>query len=89
MVWVASDVEGSGAAARSSNRLARAPVLPWTIALVVLSSLAAAWIAAGSTGLLGHPLRRALTWVALGIAVLSDSAGRRRSPKCWLILLYL
>jgi hypothetical protein len=31
-----------------------------------LCGLAAGWIAAGAVGLLGHPLRHALTWLALG-----------------------
>jgi len=38
-----------------------------------LSCLAAAWIVAGSTGLLAHPLRRILTLVALGAALVLHS----------------
>jgi len=38
--------------------------------IVVTAGLAAAWIAAGSTGLLAHPLRRALMMAALGIVIL-------------------
>ena len=38
----------------------------------VIASLAAAWIAAGSTGLLGHPLRRALTLSALGVVIFAQ-----------------
>jgi hypothetical protein len=41
------------------------------LTVFVISSLAAAWIAAGSTGLLAHPLRRVLTLVFLGIAILA------------------
>ena len=37
--------------------------------VVLIAGLAAAWIAAGSTGLLGHPLRKTLTLVALSIAI--------------------
>ena len=33
--------------------------------------LAAAWIAAGSTGMLAHSLRHGLTWVALALAVIA------------------
>lgn len=37
--------------------------------VAAIASLAAVWIAAGSTGLLAHSLRRALTLVALGVAI--------------------
>ena len=43
----------------------------WDTVLAVLAALAAAWIAAGSTGVLAHPLRRALSLIALGIALLA------------------
>lgn len=46
--------------------------------LAVLSALAGAWLAAGSTGLLAHPLRRTCTLIALGIALLSAGVGRKR-----------
>lgn len=50
--------------------------------VAVLSALAAAWLAAGSTGLLAHPLRRTCTLVALGIALLAPGVGtRRRSAR--------
>ena len=35
-----------------------------------VSGIAAAWIAAGSTGLLGDPLRHALTWLVLAVAMM-------------------
>jgi len=48
-----------------------------------MAGLAAAWIAAGSTGLLAHPLRRALVLLLLGVAVLAQhharSSHRRRT----------
>ena len=45
---------------------------PSTNAVVAaLCGLAAAWIAAGSTGLMAHPLRHALTWLAAGTAMLA------------------
>ncbi len=53
--------------------------------LAVLSALAGAWIAAGSTGLLAHPLRRILVLVALGIALLVPGVGTRR-PKLRVLL---
>ena len=36
---------------------------------MIVAGLAAAWIAAGSTGLLGHALRHVLTWTALGVVI--------------------
>jgi hypothetical protein len=41
-------------------------------AVAALVGLAAAWIAAGSVGLLAHPLQRALTALLLGIAVVAQ-----------------
>lgn len=40
--------------------------------VAAIAGLAAVWIAAGSTGLLAHPLRRALTMAALGVAILAQ-----------------
>ena len=56
--------------------------------LTVLSLLAGAWLAAGSTGLLGHGLRRALVWAALGIALFAGHA-RRGSLSVWAYALRL
>jgi hypothetical protein len=36
-----------------------------------LAGLVGAWTAAGSIGLIGHPLRHALTWVAIAIVVIA------------------
>ena len=47
------------------------PAPPLSAIVVVVAAMAAAWIAAGSTGLLAHPLRHALTWLALGVAVVA------------------
>jgi hypothetical protein len=55
------------------------------VVVAALAALAAAWIAAGSTGLLAHPLRRALTLVALGAALLAP--GISRSRFWWRVLL--
>lgn len=41
------------------------------LTFLVVFSLAASWIAAGSTGLLSHPLRRILTLFFLGMAILA------------------
>ncbi len=46
------------------------PVASSSVA-AVLVCLVAAWIGAGSTGLLAHPLRRVLTLLALGVALLA------------------
>ncbi|MBN2182612.1 MAG: hypothetical protein JW715_11930 [Sedimentisphaerales bacterium] len=43
-----------------------------------LAGLAAAWIAAGSTGLLSHPLRRVLTLLALAVIILAQRPSSRR-----------
>ncbi|MHC4684326.1 MAG: DUF4350 domain-containing protein [Planctomycetota bacterium] len=40
--------------------------------VAAIAGLAAAWIAAASTGLLAHPLRRALTLAALGVAIFAQ-----------------
>lgn len=41
------------------------------ITLALLAGIGAAWISAGSTGLLAHPLRHVLTWLALGTSALA------------------
>lgn len=46
--------------------------------LATLACLAGVWVAAGSTGLLAHPLRKALTLVALGVALLAPRTGTLR-----------
>jgi len=43
--------------------------ISWRVLIVVLSGFAAAWISAGSIGLLAHPLRKILTLLALGIVI--------------------
>ena len=61
---------------------------PSTRAIVAATAgMAAAWIAAGSTGLLAHPLRHALTWVAVAVVIVAAWPGRRLPWKERLILL--
>ena len=48
------------------------------VVIAVLCGLAGAWLAAGSTGLLAHSLRRVLTCLAMGGAVLACPPGRSR-----------
>jgi hypothetical protein len=55
---------------------ASAPSIRGTVA--ALAGLGAAWFAAGSTGLLAHPLRHWLAWLAGGLAVLAAWPGRGR-----------
>jgi len=47
--------------------------------VVLMAGMFAAWLAAGSTGLLAHPLRVALTWVAMGVAIVAGWPRRGRS----------
>ncbi|OHB73637.1 MAG: hypothetical protein A2V70_04745 [Planctomycetes bacterium RBG_13_63_9] len=51
--------------------------------MVLLAVMAAAWIAAGAFGLLGHPLRHALTWVAMAVAVVAGWPHGDRSLRVW------
>ncbi len=54
-------------------RLAR-----WGPVVATLAALAAAWIAAGSTGLLAQPLQRGLTLLALAVALLAPAGNTVR-----------
>ncbi len=45
------------------------------------SGLVAAWFAAGAMGLLGHPLRHALTWLAVITTVLAAWPTESPPPK--------
>jgi len=49
--------------------------------IAATAGLAAAWIVAGSTGLLAHPLRRALTLAALGVAIFAPRPFPWRGSK--------
>jgi phage-related minor tail protein len=70
--------------------------VPVSAIVVLVAAMAAAWIAAGSTGLLAHPLRHALTWVALCVAIVAGWPGRHptnlpsvpgpRPLRAWLAL---
>ena len=54
----------------AADRASRAP--SGRVAVAALAGMAAAWFAAGSTGLLSHPLRNGLTWLALAVVVLAS-----------------
>ncbi len=64
----------------------RSPAVPVAAIVVLLAVMAAAWIAAGSTGLLAHPLRHALTWVALAVAIVAGWPRRDEPLSGWLAL---
>lgn len=49
--------------------------------IAAIAGLAAAWVAAGSTGLLAHPLRRALTLAALGVVIIAQRPFPWRGSK--------
>ncbi len=55
--------------------------------VAAIAYLAAAWIAAGSTGLLAHPLRRVLTLAALVVAILAQHPFPWRGMKGLVALL--
>ncbi len=55
---------------QSENRTDSLIVPTWSV-VVALAGLAGAWIAAGSTGLLGNPLRHAMIWISLGTAIIA------------------
>lgn len=53
--------------ASNANGVAIAP----QAVVIVTAGMIAAWFSAGSTGLLIHPLEHALTWLALGVAIVT------------------
>ncbi len=56
-------------------------------AVVILAvGMIAAWLAAGSTGLLAHSLQHALTWLALAIVFAAAWPRENRSPGTWAVL---
>jgi hypothetical protein len=59
--------------------------LPGQTVVVVVAGIAAAWIAAGSTGFLAYSLRHALTCLALSTAILAAWPWPNRVWKNWAI----
>ena len=55
--------------------------LPLAATCLLLAGMVAAWLAAGSVGLLGGPLRHALTWLSLSVAVLAELAPAARTRE--------
>lgn len=60
--------------------------VPIGATVVLVAAVAAAWIASGSTGLLAHPLRHALTWAALAVAIVAGWPRRDEPLAGWLAL---
>ncbi|MGD0518704.1 MAG: DUF4350 domain-containing protein, partial [Thermoguttaceae bacterium] len=60
--------------------------LPGPTVVAVIAGIAAAWIAADSTGFWGHCLRHALTCLALGIAIIAAWPRPDCTWKNWAIL---
>lgn len=58
----------------------RSAAVPVGAVVVVVAVVAAAWLAAGSVGLMAHPLRHALSWVALAVAILAGWPRPDRPP---------
>ena len=60
--------------------------LPGNAVTVVIAGIAAAWIAAGSAGMMAAPLGHALVWLALAGAILAGWPRRRTSVGDWVFL---
>ncbi len=60
--------------------------VPAQAVVILVAGMTAAWFAAGSTGLLGHPLQHALTWLCLAVAVVAAWPSQQRSFGSWAIL---
>ena len=56
------------------------------VVVAAVVGMVAAWLAAGSMGLLAHPLRHALTWLAMAAAMMACWPAGRRSRREWGIL---
>jgi len=51
------------------------------VVVAAVAGILAAWIAAGSIGLVAHPLRHALTWLTMGAVVVAAWPGRARRAE--------
>ncbi|MFZ1934514.1 MAG: DUF4350 domain-containing protein [Thermoguttaceae bacterium] len=63
-----------------------AAAVPAHAIVMLTAGMAAAWFAAGSTGLVAHPLQRALTWLALAVALIATRPRNARSFGTWAVL---
>ncbi len=60
--------------------------VPARAVVILVAGMAAAWFAAGSTGLLGHSLRHTLTWIALAVAIVATWPLEIRTFRIWAVL---
>lgn len=54
--------------------------------IILVAGMVAAWLAAGSTGLLSHSLQHALTWFALAVAFVAAWPRENYLPGSWVVL---
>jgi len=78
----------SDAALQPSSPIAveRPSPVPLRAVVIMVAGMTAAWIAAGSVGLLADGLRHALVWLALGVAVVAAWPRREGPVGDWLSL---
>ncbi|MCG2684437.1 MAG: hypothetical protein L6306_12595 [Planctomycetales bacterium] len=79
----------ASATARNSQATASGEsfaAVPARAVVILVAGMAAAWFAAGSTGLLGHPLRHTLTWIALAVAIVAAWPVEIRTFRIWAVL---
>jgi len=71
---------------RSTTVAEKSSSAPAGAIIAASAGMAAAWIAAGSIGLLAHPFRHALCWIAILVAVVAAWPRKGQSPGRWLLL---
>ena len=71
---------------RNNTREEPIATVPTHAVVILVAGMVAAWFAAGSTGLLGHPLQHALTWLALALVIVAARPSLRRSFGTWATL---
>jgi len=71
---------------RSPVVTGRSSQVPTAVIVAVVAAVAATWIAAGSVGLMAHPLRHALTWLAMTVAIVAAWPRKGRSSLDWIVL---
>jgi len=72
--------------ARNTANSAAGSFPPTAAIVTAVAIVAAAWIAAGSLGLLAHPLRHALTWAALAVAMVAGCSKQKQTSIQWATL---
>jgi hypothetical protein len=69
-----------------TSAVAPTQALPGNTVTAVIAGIAAAWVAAGSAGMMAAPLGHALVWLALAAAILAGWPPRRPSAGDWVFL---